>query len=84
MLLRLRRHKTLDISFAHVEESARISRIYFFRSRASGVFKEMMSDLDTFKIDFPKNSTEKQRALILGATFLLDINFFETDKTQQA
>ena len=51
-----------------------------------GVIKEAMSDNDTFRIDFPKESTRKQRALLLGATLLLDINFFESnnDKVKKA
>jgi len=45
-----------------------------------GTLKEIFTDADTFKVVFPTASTQEHRALILAATFLLDINFFETDQ----
>lgn len=44
-----------------------------------GALKEMFTDADTFQLNFPKGSTPEHRALLIAATFLLDINFFETD-----
>ena len=44
-----------------------------------GIGMEALSDLDTFVVNFPNDSSAQQRALLLGATFLLDINFFEKD-----
>jgi len=45
----------------------------------NGALKEMFTDADTFMLEFPKNATPEQRALLIGAVFLLDINFFESD-----
>ena len=48
-----------------------------------GLGMEALSDLDTFVVNFPNDASAKQRALLLGATFLLDINFFERDNKKE-
>ena len=43
----------------------------------SGLFKEAFTDSDNFTIEFNNSLTIKDRELILAATFLIDIVFFE-------
>lgn len=46
---------------------------------ASDVAKEVMTDADTFKLQFTPDMDEAQRATLLGAMFMLDFMFFEDD-----
>ena len=43
----------------------------------SGLGKEMFTDADTFSIQFPDGIDAKQKALLLGALFLIDLLHFE-------
>ena len=42
-----------------------------------GVLKEVFTDADTFKIDFPPGCSANEKALILGTAFTIDLDFFE-------
>lgn len=42
-----------------------------------GLAKELFTDADNFFVTFPPNSTSTQRALLLGALFLIDFLYFE-------
>nr|XP_002131402.1 phospholipid scramblase 1-like [Ciona intestinalis] len=43
----------------------------------SGLGKEMFTDATNFSVTFPKDLDVKMKAVLLGATFLIDIMFFE-------
>ena len=43
----------------------------------SGMGKEIFTDADTFSIDFPAGIDAKQKAVLLGALFLIDLLHFE-------
>ena len=43
----------------------------------AGFFTEAFTDCDIFGINFPKDLEVTKKALLLGATFLIDYNFFE-------
>ena len=43
----------------------------------AGFFNEAFTDCDIFGINFPKDLEVTKKALLLGATFLIDYNFFE-------
>lgn len=47
------------------------------RKKWSGFLKEGFTDADNFGIEFPVDADEKQRALLLGAVFLIDFVHFE-------
>lgn len=62
-----------EVKNAKGEEVGKVTKKF------GGIGREMFSDTDTFTMKFPTDATPEQRALLLGAVFLLDINFFETD-----
>lgn len=43
----------------------------------SGFLRETFTDADTFGINFPIDLDVRMKAVLLGATFLIDFNFFE-------
>ena len=43
----------------------------------SGFLREGFTDADTFGINFPIDLDVRMKAVLLGATFLIDFNFFE-------
>ena len=43
----------------------------------SGMDKEMFTDADNFNITFPEEAIPQEKALLLGALFLIDIMYFE-------
>ena len=43
----------------------------------SGLGKEAFTDADNFSIDFPAGTDAKQKAVLLGALFLIDMLYFE-------
>jgi uncharacterized protein YxjI len=43
----------------------------------SGLSKEMFTDADNFGIKFPDNISIKEKSILLGALFLIDIIYFE-------
>lgn len=49
----------------------------------AGLAKECCTDADHFSVVFPPSSTADERATIIGATFLIDYNYFETSKESQ-
>lgn len=44
-----------------------------------GAFTEMFTDADNFSVTFPMDLDVKAKAVVFGATFLIDFMFFETD-----
>eukprot|EP01114_Cavostelium_apophysatum_P003280 TRINITY_DN1308_c0_g1_i2.p1 TRINITY_DN1308_c0_g1~~TRINITY_DN1308_c0_g1_i2.p1 ORF type:complete len:278 (-),score=42.85 TRINITY_DN1308_c0_g1_i2:57-890(-) len=48
----------------------------------SGAFRELFTDYDNFFITFPVHATAAERALLFGATILLDFLYFEQNKGQ--
>lgn len=46
---------------------------------AEDMAKELLTDADTFKIEFDKDMDEAQRATMMGTQLLLDFMFFEGD-----
>jgi uncharacterized protein YxjI len=50
----------------------------------SGVFREVFSDADTFRIEFGAGGwSEEQRAVILAAAIAIDFDFFENNQGNQ-
>ena len=49
-----------------------------------GCMKESFTDLDTFKIEFPQNITLETKALLLGATMLVDFMYFEKNNNDNS
>ncbi|MBU2530993.1 MAG: scramblase, partial [Elusimicrobia bacterium] len=43
----------------------------------SGLGKEAFTDADNFNITFPQGIDVKQKAILLGALFLIDLLYFE-------
>jgi len=41
---------------------------------------ECLLGLNSYEIDFPQNSTQEEKTLILAAGLLMEIEFFETKK----
>ena len=42
-------------------------------------FAEMVTDADTYQINFPKNATPKEKLLIIGLALMIDYQYFETN-----
>jgi len=42
-----------------------------------GALKEIFTDTDSFKVDFPINASSQEKALILGTAFTIDLDYFE-------
>ena len=42
-------------------------------------FSEMVTDADTYQINFPKNATPKEKLLIIGLALMIDYQYFETN-----
>ena len=53
------------------EEIGKISKKW------SGIGKEFFTDADNFNITFPSDADVKQKSILLGALFLIDIMYFE-------
>ena len=49
----------------------------------SGLFREAFTDTDNFGINFPLNLPVKHKAILIGATFLIDFMFFEKSNNQE-
>ena len=49
----------------------------------SGILKEILTDVDTFGIQFPLDLDVKMKAVMLGACFLIDFMFFESGGGQR-
>lgn len=47
------------------------------RKRWNGLVGEVLTDTDTFGIEFPEGATEDERVLLLSAVFLIDFVHFE-------
>ena len=45
--------------------------------RWSGILKEVFTDTDNFKIDFPKDIDDNLKSIILGTAFTIDLDYFE-------
>ncbi|MCX5785272.1 MAG: phospholipid scramblase-related protein [Elusimicrobia bacterium] len=43
----------------------------------SGLGKEVFTDADNFSVKFPQGANEEQKAVLLGALFLIDMVYFE-------
>lgn len=54
------------------EETGRIVK------RWSGLGKEMFTSADNFGISYPPEASLKEKAVLLGAVFLIDLTYFET------
>nr|CAG4712623.1 unnamed protein product [Naegleria fowleri] len=52
-------------------------RVGEIRKKWSGFLKEAFTDADNFGIEFPISSTTKEKAILLGALFLIDFLYFE-------
>ncbi|XP_029436319.1 phospholipid scramblase 1-like isoform X2 [Rhinatrema bivittatum] len=65
-----------DVNFEvkSVDESRSVGRI---SKQWSGLLKEVFTDADNFGIQFPMDLDVKIKAVLLGATFLIDFMFFE-------
>lgn len=48
-----------------------------------GFLQEGFSDADNFGVSFPMDLDVKVKALLLGAVFLIDFMYFETNKNNQ-
>ena len=61
-------------TFQIQKESKELGKI---TKKWSGLLKESFTDADTFGISFPKKSDLNQKAILLGAVFLIDFVHFE-------
>ncbi|KAG2379630.1 hypothetical protein C9374_006747 [Naegleria lovaniensis] len=52
-------------------------RVGEIRKKWSGFLKEAFTDADNFGIEFPTSATTKEKAILLGALFLIDFLYFE-------
>jgi len=50
----------------------------------AGFAKEMYTDSDNFDVEFPSDASPKQKALLVGSVFFLNMLFFERQKNQDA
>jgi hypothetical protein len=48
-----------------------------------GLHRECCTNADIFQVRFPPDATPQEKAALLGATFLIDYNYFEQSKNQQ-
>jgi len=65
-----------DINF-DVTTSDGASVIGKVSKKFGGIVKEAFTDADTFGVEFPRDLDVRVKATLLGATFLIDMNFFE-------
>jgi hypothetical protein len=70
---------TLHIFDRHGGKESQDS-VGIIQKRWSGMFKELFTDADNFFITFPGHATAEERALLLGALFLIDFLFFENNQ----
>lgn len=57
-----------------LDEKARCGVV---RKLVSDVVKELMTDADTFEINFPQNASPEEKLLIIGAVLMIDYRFYE-------
>jgi len=48
----------------------------------SGIGKEMFTDADTFNVNFPNAMSDEEKKIFVGATFLIDLMYFEKNKNK--
>ncbi|XP_040595964.1 phospholipid scramblase 1 isoform X1 [Mesocricetus auratus] len=65
----------VDFEIKSLDEKIVIGRI---SKHWSGFLKEILTDVDSFGIQFPMDLDVKMKAVMLGACFLIDFMFFET------
>ena len=63
----------------HVCDGSSNDAIGTIKKKWSGAVKEFFSDADNFFITFPQGSSATARALLVGATFLIDFLYFENN-----
>jgi len=56
-----------------------INQIGKISKQWTGLVKESFTDADNFGISFPVDLDVKMKASLLGALFLIDMMYFETD-----
>jgi len=49
----------------------------------AGTFSEVLTDADKFDVEFPAGATPKQKGLLVGSVFFLNMLFFERNKNQE-
>ncbi|KAL9656663.1 hypothetical protein ABK040_002934 [Willaertia magna] len=52
-------------------------RVGSIQKKFSGIVKELFTDADNFGVEFPVNATPMEKAILFGATFLIDFLYFE-------
>ncbi|XP_075821117.1 phospholipid scramblase 2 [Microtus pennsylvanicus] len=70
----------IDFEIMSLDEKIVIGRI---SKHWSGFLKELLTDVDSFGIQFPLDLDVKMKAVMLGACFLIDFMFFETGRGQR-
>ncbi|EDL20919.1 uncharacterized protein LOC78459 isoform X1 [Mus musculus] len=71
---------SIDFEIKSLDEEFVVGRI---SKHWSGILKEILTDVDTFGIQFPLDLDVKMKAVMLGACFLIDFMFFESGGGQR-
>ena len=50
----------------------------------TGLAREAFTDADNFGVNFPMDTAVKNKALLIGAVFLIDFMFFEKSNNQES
>ena len=67
--------KTSRGQFDILEGDAKVGRI----SKEPASLSEMVTDADSYIVNFPPTADANDKLLLIGLTMLLDYQFFETD-----
>nr|XP_034340141.1 phospholipid scramblase 1-like isoform X2 [Arvicanthis niloticus]XP_034340142.1 phospholipid scramblase 1-like isoform X2 [Arvicanthis niloticus] len=70
----------VDFEITSPDEAFVVGRI---SKHWSGLLKEILTDVDSFGIQFPLDLDVKIKAVMLGACFLIDFMFFESGRRQR-
>ncbi|NP_001410589.1 phospholipid scramblase 1-like isoform X1 [Rattus norvegicus] len=70
----------VDFEIKSLDEAFVVGRI---SKHWSGFLKEILTDVDSFGIQFPLDLDVKIKAVMLGACFLIDFMFFESSRGQR-
>jgi hypothetical protein len=66
----------MAISYCQIEDQAGVT-VGEISKQWRGCGVEVLTDMDTFKIEFPDNCDLATKSLLFGATMLVDYMYFE-------
>nr|CAB3264958.1 phospholipid scramblase 1-like [Phallusia mammillata] len=73
---------TCDFPFEIFSKGSTETPVGRITKQWSGLVKEMFTDATNFSVTFPLDLDVKMKAVLLGATFLIDMMFFENQNQQ--